>query len=283
MENKKHQLIPISEMATLHGLTRPTLLYYDSIDLFKPVWVDANGYRYYSRMQIPVLREICFLKSLGIPLKEIQGHIRQRSPKREMQLLEEQEKYLQTEIVRLQKKREALQQRIYMYHEAVAATAQIPEEPFFRKYKERKLIFAPFEENMGEAVKRETIHLTLMKLWRAMYEHEDMPAYSYGNLYSYEGYKLGNLWQGAGCYIRVPNNMADFEVPSLLLPAGEYVCLYTYGVPTDLTRLYALLEWIKTHGYKVNGHIVDACFLDSTFDEEMHDAIFSMLQVPVQS
>lgn len=37
----------ISEMAKLHGITRQTLIHYDSIDLFKPAKVDTNGYRYY--------------------------------------------------------------------------------------------------------------------------------------------------------------------------------------------------------------------------------------------
>lgn len=57
--------ISISEMAKLHGITRQTLIHYDSIDLFKPAKVDTNGYRYYCKHQIPYLREICFLKSRG--------------------------------------------------------------------------------------------------------------------------------------------------------------------------------------------------------------------------
>ena len=66
--------ISISEMAKLHGITRQTLIHYDNIDLFKPAKVDTNGYRYYCKHQIPYLREICFLKSLGISLKDIQQH-----------------------------------------------------------------------------------------------------------------------------------------------------------------------------------------------------------------
>ena len=67
-------LIAISEMAKFYGITRQTLIYYDEIDLFKPVQVDCKGYRYYSRRQIPYLREICFLKSVGVSLKEILEH-----------------------------------------------------------------------------------------------------------------------------------------------------------------------------------------------------------------
>ena len=72
--------ISISEMAKLHGITRQTLIHYDNIDLFKPAKVDTNGYRYYCKHQIPYLREICFLKSLGISLKDIQQHFQERTP-----------------------------------------------------------------------------------------------------------------------------------------------------------------------------------------------------------
>lgn len=48
--------ISISEMAKLHGITRQTLIHYDSIDLFKPAKVDTNGYRYYCKHQIPYLQ-----------------------------------------------------------------------------------------------------------------------------------------------------------------------------------------------------------------------------------
>ena len=62
----EHKLLTISEMAYIHGITRTTLIYYDKIGLFQPETVDENGYRYYSPTQIPMLREICFLRSIGI-------------------------------------------------------------------------------------------------------------------------------------------------------------------------------------------------------------------------
>ena len=59
-------------MAQIHDISRQTLIYYDKIDLFKPEIIDdKNGYRYYSTLQIPQLREICFLRSIGMPLDDI--------------------------------------------------------------------------------------------------------------------------------------------------------------------------------------------------------------------
>ena len=94
-------LIAISEMAKLYGITRQTLIYYDEIDLFKPVKVDCKGYRYYSRRQIPYLREICFLKSVGVSLKEILEHFKDRSAIKEMKLLKEQRNRIAQEVSRI--------------------------------------------------------------------------------------------------------------------------------------------------------------------------------------
>lgn len=63
--------LSISQMAELHNISRQTLIYYDKIELFKPTHIDDNGYRLYSAYQIPILREICFLKSIGIKLERI--------------------------------------------------------------------------------------------------------------------------------------------------------------------------------------------------------------------
>ena len=67
--------ITVSKMAEIHKISRQTLIFYDKINLFRPALVEENGYRYYSYTQIPYLREICFLKSVGVKLEDIKDHI----------------------------------------------------------------------------------------------------------------------------------------------------------------------------------------------------------------
>ena len=133
--------ISISEMAKLHGITRQTLIHYDNIDLFKPAKVDTNGYRYYCKHQIPYLREICFLKSLGISLKDIQQHFQERTPENEMYLLEKQKQYIMNQIAKLNTLREYLNQRIDLYEEAVDAGMMRMSLPFVRYIDARQAIF----------------------------------------------------------------------------------------------------------------------------------------------
>lgn len=247
-ESIHDNLLSISDMAKLHGLTRPTLLYYDSIGLFSPVFTASNGYRYYSRVQIPLLREICFLKALGISLKEIQGHLNNRTPEAELELLAEQELKIQKEMQELGRKRLALQQRLYMYKEAVNAVARPQGEPFLRHYKERTIIFKTFLENDSGDVDRQNIHLTSMELWRDLYNHEFLPAYSYGFLIKEEALKTDNMLKDGGCYIRVPVGNFEFESTVLNLPEGDYICCYKRGRPTDLTVLKQLLAGLRKRG-----------------------------------
>lgn len=52
-------------------VSKRTLRYYDSIDLFKPIRVDQNGTRYYSAKQFADLNRILALKELGLTLDQI--------------------------------------------------------------------------------------------------------------------------------------------------------------------------------------------------------------------
>lgn len=155
--------ISISEMARIHGLTRQTLIYYDNIGLFKPERVDSNGYRYYSWAQIPYLREICFLKHTGIPLKKIQEHFQNRTPEREVELLNRQRRVLECRIGDLQRLRGLLNIRIENYEKAIEAhTMERQIEPFLEDFEERRILFRQWDQ----PINRTNLHRTVMALWQ---------------------------------------------------------------------------------------------------------------------
>lgn len=61
----------VSELASLLGINKRTLHYYDEIGLFSPDFKDDNGYRYYSVEKSMDLAVILSLKELEIPLEDI--------------------------------------------------------------------------------------------------------------------------------------------------------------------------------------------------------------------
>lgn len=66
-------MIKIGEFSKLAKTTVKTLRFYDEIDLFKPIFVDANGYRYYDIEQLNLLLKIMELRSLDIPVEEVKS------------------------------------------------------------------------------------------------------------------------------------------------------------------------------------------------------------------
>ncbi len=269
--------IAISEMAKLYGITRQTLIYYDEIDLFKPVRVDAKGYRYYSRRQIPYLREICFLKAMGISLEDVLEHFRDRNADKEIQLLQRQRAKVMREIVHLNKLREAITQRIGLYEESREAASVQIKEPFLRTFGPRRVLFQTYVT----PINRENLHMTLMSLWRRVFQKEQVPCSGFGSLFGKDSVLAHQPLAGAGSYIELSLWNEDFP-DSRLIPTGEYVCFYKYGMPYDTEYIDVLLDWINRNGYELCGDILDVCLLDTTFYKEQKELDYCMLQAPVR-
>ena len=53
------------------GLSRSTILYYDSLELLKPVGRSAANYRLYSDESLKILKRICLYREAGVSLDDI--------------------------------------------------------------------------------------------------------------------------------------------------------------------------------------------------------------------
>lgn len=269
--------ISISEMAKLHGITRQTLIHYDNIDLFKPAKVDDNGYRYYCKHQIPYLREICFLKSLGINLKDIHQHFQERTPENEMYLLEKQKQYIINQISKLNLIREYLNQRIDLYEEAVDAGMMHMSQPFIKRLNAKQAIFREWIQ----PINKDNLHTTLMSLWQRIFEKEMVPSSGFGSIIKKEAMETGNWLDAAGSCIFLPIWNQEHD-NTITIPAGEYVCMYKYGMPYDTEHLEKLKIWLDKNNYNLIGDVVDVCLLDTTFYKQDTGVDFCMLQAPVK-
>lgn len=65
------ETLTISRLAKKFGLSRSTLLYYDSLKLLSPSGHQRGEYRFYGAEEVKRLEEICMYRSAGLPLKEI--------------------------------------------------------------------------------------------------------------------------------------------------------------------------------------------------------------------
>jgi DNA-binding transcriptional MerR regulator len=65
-------MLTVSQLARLCGLSRTTLLYYESIGLLPPACRSESNYRHYSADQVERLRTICAYRDAGLRLGDIQ-------------------------------------------------------------------------------------------------------------------------------------------------------------------------------------------------------------------
>ncbi|MDM5200214.1 MerR family transcriptional regulator [Fictibacillus enclensis] len=266
----------ISEMASIHGVSRQTLIYYDKIELFQPVHIDENGYRFYAAEQIPFLREICFLKSIGIKLNDIKEHIGNRNLTSAISLLEYHHDLLQREIDSLQKAKMFIQQRLGKYSEASRFKSDL-DQPVIEQFPERKVVFVPF----ANEICRKELHVTLMKAWHILSQHEMLPSDAFGTLILKDQLGTNQVFKGAGIFTALP--LDDTVTEQLrILPAGQYACMYKYGMPYETQCLKELVQWIEEQGYRITGDVIDACLLDTTFYETEQNVDFCQLQIPVE-
>ena len=103
------KLLTIGQFASMHGINKKTLMWYDEIGLFNPAAVNPeNGYRCYNYRQSPVLETILLLRELDVPLNEIQLFMKNRSAKAMKNLLDEKIVDLDLQLMHLKAVRKTL-------------------------------------------------------------------------------------------------------------------------------------------------------------------------------
>jgi len=77
------RLVPIGRFARLAGLTVPQLRHYDRRGILHPAFRDrSSGYRYYSEAQAAAARVIALLRSIDVPLADVQELLAAPEPER---------------------------------------------------------------------------------------------------------------------------------------------------------------------------------------------------------
>jgi DNA-binding transcriptional MerR regulator len=69
----KGAILTVSKLAAECGLSRSTLLYYESVGLLKPASRSQSNYRRYGEEQVLRLRQICAYRDMGLGLRDIRS------------------------------------------------------------------------------------------------------------------------------------------------------------------------------------------------------------------
>lgn len=109
--------ILISEVAKRYGLSRPALIYYDTIGLLCPAHDTSTGYRYYSPKDMERLEMIITLRESGLPLKAIKRFMDKPSHRDGLLLLRKQREIIREKISELKRIEYLMDKRIHIFEE----------------------------------------------------------------------------------------------------------------------------------------------------------------------
>jgi len=114
----------ISEVATMTGLSIPTLRYYETLGLLKPVR-QVNNYRMFTDKELSWINFIKRAKATGMPLAKIKTYAKLREQghetiKQRIAILEQQEQILHGEQAKIQEHIDFLQKKNQYYAQITA-------------------------------------------------------------------------------------------------------------------------------------------------------------------
>lgn len=265
----------IQEVADMHNITKKALLYYDKIGLFSPEFIDeTNNYRYYVRHQFPKLKQIIYLKKIGIPLDSIRDLLDHMTHEKYIALLSDKLVELEQDIIEMTKIKES----ISYLHSFYTDTQHIKEAdlnlPMVKFFPERKICYQITENDAS----KEEIMLSYRKVLKYL-DNNGMFSYkSYGTIYKQEGL-LSEVHKYSGAFISVEDQFSYENEKKL--PAGKYITMYKHGGYYDESNLRYFVEWIQNNGYEINGDVLDFCIVDYNFTQN-EDLMIQELQVHVK-
>ena len=243
--NKKDKLLTIGQFASMHGINKKTLMWYDEIGLFKPAVISPeNGYRCYSYHQSPVLETILLLRELDVSIHEIQAFMKNRSAASLKSLLEEKIADLDLQITHLQAVRTTL--RTHHQNMQTLLAMDLSRISIVEK-EERCLVTVCIDQNTSfeqevEMITAETEKYHLGRLHKA----------SYGSMISVDSLQRGSFDDYSRLFIEIP--FLPYEAGLHLTPAGRYLQAFHKGAWNTIPKRYQeILAYAREHQLKLHG------------------------------
>ncbi|AAO36361.1 MerR family transcriptional regulator [Clostridium tetani] len=274
----KHKKYKINEVAKMHNISKKTLIYYDKIGLFKPQYVDEeNNYRYYEMKELPILKQIVYLKKIGFSLKEIKNLLDNREHDLVIEALISRDKEIMNAMEELQEMHNSIEHLLNFYKKTKYIDKKDLYKPSVKIFTKRKVFYLKCEEEVNEDNKEE-IMLTYRRALNYLQQLNLFSHQEYGTIYLKQGIKEG-FSKNVGSFISIPDKYDIKE--QTILKEGKYICMYKNGGYYNEGAVKYLLNWIKENGYEAISDIYEYCLIDYTFTKSVEDMI-SEIQVRVR-
>lgn len=266
------KLYKMSEIARLHGITKKTLCYYEKINLFKPDFISgSNNYKYYTRKNFPILKQIILLKNIGFSLLEIKELLDNRTHELMIKKLEVRKKEVSLQLKTITKTMKSINYLIKSNTKAMSITENDLNRPSIQIMTKRKVYNIITEEHSKEGVM-----LAYRRILNHLKNHDIISHRLYGTVY-FNNYP--EIQCKTGAFIGLPS---FFEINKEVdLPGGKYICMFHKGTYYNMRPVEFLLKWLKENNYTPIGDFYDYCIIDRTFTKN-EDELIMELQVMVK-
>ncbi len=245
------------QFAALYGINKRTLMYYDSIDLFKPAIVKKNGYRYYTYGQSAIFDVIQLLRKLRLPLEEIKNHLAHCTPQKTRTLLYNQSKMLEQELAELMWLQRVVQNKISRIEEKLEID-----------YSKIEIIESQAQaivtsEPTSEILMEQLMKITL-KFMRDCYQTRTYNGSPLGYMMDARKIQQGDFSELTNCFYYIDENNSK-AISWTYKPAGRYLVGYYKGSWIDIdSTLQQLSDYANSHGLVFTGNAYLENILDDT-------------------
>ncbi len=267
-------LLSIGEFSKLAKTTVRTLRFYDEIGLFKPTFIEENGYRYYSVEDLEKVSQIIELRKFGLSLDEIKsivvaGNDVQTILENRLKTLEQQVESERNNISLIQKKLKELQGEEKM-SDYKATEMQLPSYTVYYRH----------------GVIKDMSCLTDFVLQAGEECRKNNPTLKCSDDYCYVTYEAEE-YRETDVELEYVEAVESFGKESenigfKTVPAIKAICIEHKGSYEKLGEAYAFaLAYVKQNGYTICDKIREV-YVHGCWDCENTDDYLTIIQVPVK-
>lgn len=240
-------LFTTGQFAALCGTTKDTLFHYDRIGLLKPWAVTESGYRRYTSVQLFEFDLIRVLQQAGSSLQEIMAYRRHCDADHFLELLEEKQAAIRSQLEELTRMEQMLQ------HVSEATRQGLTDQydqPRVEWQEPERLLVVELERGEGE--RAESVAARLGEHFSRCEEYRLTDKFPLGSVILQQEVLAGGDLERY-FFSRVPQDFTG--APLLEKPAGHYAALLHKG-PADSfgTAWQQLLNYVKEQKLTICGN-----------------------------
>lgn len=271
MPQENTALFTIGQFAALHGINKKTLMWYDTIGLFRPAVVKENGYRCYTHRQSSTLECILMLRELNVSIPEIAAFIQNRTPDSLYSVLNEKSSEIDGSIQHLLDIKRALRRQML----ALESLRTLELSAISIVHKQAQALVT-LQTTKNTAPEKE-----MEMLLDEMGRHRACRMYGvcYGAIIPADSIRRGDFEDYRAVFVQIPQLT---PAPGMhIQPEGEYLCAHCKGPWDRLPETYRkIVRYAEENGLELWDYSYETG-INETVIESMDDYI-TRIEIPVR-